>query len=399
METVTLRQAQCPEIRKAGQKWDTPPCPTFQPITTGFSVVVLSGQESMTGTNKSNLSAAAQAGWQTLVDEFAAYLSGIGRTLRTLEHHRASLKLWRRFLDEKGVTDTAEGGTELAAVTPQIVADYQAWLYAARSRYGRPYTLESQIGILNSLQVFHKFLVKTYRLLNDPTATLQLPKGPKRLPGKILSTVEMKRLLNQPDTATVLGFRDRTLYEVFYSTGLRVTEAIRLRVPDADMSQATLFVAESKHFKDRYVPVGQTACRYLDEYLARVRPLLLRNAAQPADAPLFLSRLGRVLDKSGVEDKLQLYAARARIRKHITVHVFRHTLATEMLRHGADLRQIQELLGHASLRTTQIYTHIVKGELKRIQAQCHPREQTELPDGFVCYRGRNYLTEEDRKRK
>ncbi len=382
------------ETLKVGQKWDNPPCPTFQPITTGFFEVVLSGQESLTGMNK--------AGWETIVNDFTAYLSGIGRTPRTLEHHRASLKLWRRFLDEKGVTEPAQ-------VTPQIVADYQAWLYEARSRYGRPYTLQSQIGILNSLQVFHKFLVKTHRLLADPTETLQLPKEPKRLPGKILSTVEMKRLLNQPDTATVLGFRDRTLYEVFYSTGLRVTEAIRLKVPDADLSQATLFIAESKHFKDRYVPVGQTACRFITEYLARIRPLLLRNAAQPEAAPLFLSRLGRALDKSGVEDKLQLYAARAGIsakdgsasggKKHITVHVFRHTLATEMLRHGADLRQIQELLGHKNLRTTQIYTHIVKGELKRVQAQCHPREQTELPEGFVCYRGRDYLTDEDKKRK
>jgi integrase/recombinase XerD len=332
--------------------------------------------------------------WQALVDEFAAYLSGIGRTARTLEHHHASLKLWRRFLDEKGVA-------EVAAVTPQTVADYQAWLYEARSRYKRPYTLQSQIGILNSLQVFHKFLVKTHRLLADPTEALQLPKEPKRLPGKILSTVEMKRLLAQPDTATVLGFRDRTLYEVFYSTGLRVTEAIRLRVQDFDQAQATLFIAESKHFKDRYVPVGQTACRFLTEYLARIRPLLLRNFATfaPSRETLFLSRLGRALDKSGVEHKLHLYAARAKIKKHLTVHVFRHTVATEMLRHGADLRQIQELLGHKNLRTTQIYTHIVKGELRRVQSQCHPREQTELPDGFVTYRGRDYLTDEDRKRK
>lgn len=344
----------------------------------------------------------AVSGWQTLVDEFAAYLSGIGRTTQTLEHHRASLRLWRRFLDGKGIADTAVGGTSLAAVTPQLVADYQAWLYEARSRYGRPYGLQSQIGILNSLQVFHRFLVTTHRLLTDPTESLQLPKESKRLPGKILSTVEMKRLLSQPDTATVLGFRDRSLYEVLYSTGLRVTEAIRLRVRDADLSQATLFIAESKHFKDRYVPVGQTAVRFLTEYLARVRPLLLRNAASRPlgeSGPLFLSRLGRALDKSGVENKLHLYAARARIRQPVTVHVFRHTLATEMLRHGADLRQIQELLGHASLRTTQIYTHIVKGDLKRVQSQCHPREQTELPEGFVCYRGRDYLTDEDKKRK
>lgn len=347
-------------------------------------------------------------GLQERIEAFIGWLQGAGRAAQTLDHHRAALKLWRRFLEEKGLHNAAEGG-----ITPRIVADYQAWLYEARSRYGRPYTLQSQIGILNSLQVFHKFLVKTHRLLADPTEALRLPKEPKRLPGTILASVEMKRLLNQPDTATVLGFRDRTLYEVFYSTGLRVSEAIRLRVRDFDPAQATLFIAASKHCKDRYVPLGQTACRFLAEYLQRVRPVLARRSSQSEDgslracasarenssATLFLSRLGRALDKSGVENKLQLYAARAKIKKRLSVHVFRHTLATAMLRHGADLRQIQELLGHKNLRTTQIYTHIVKGELKRIQAQCHPREQTELPAGFVAYRGRAYLTDEDRKRK
>lgn len=324
-----------------------------------------------------------------VIEAFFGYLRGIGRTACTLEHHRAALTLWRRFL-------AAQGVTELAAITPQTVADYQAWLYAARSRYGRPYGLQSQIGILNSLQVFCKFLVKTNRLLSDPAAALQLPKEPKRLPGKILSTADMKRLLAQPDTSTVLGFRDRTLYELLYATGLRVTEAIRLRVADVALDQASAFVAESKHFKDRYVPVGAAAGRFLAEYLRRVRPVLLRDSAVDV---LFLSRLGRALDKSGVEAKLQLYAARAGIKKRVTVHTFRHTLATEMLRHGADLRQIQELLGHKNLRTTQLYTHIVKGELKRVQAKCHPREQTELPEGFVAYRGRDYLTAEDKQRK
>ena len=338
------------------------------------------------------------------IEAFIAWLRDTGRADQTLEHHRCSLKVWRQFLDAKGVT-------ELAQVTPQIAADYQAWLYAARSRYGRPYTLETQIGILNSVQVFHRFLVKTGRLLSNPAETIRLPREPKRLPGTILSPAEMKKLLAQPDAATVLGFRDRTLYEVLYSTGIRITEAIRLKVPDVNLDQRTLFVHAGKGGKDRVVPIGQSAVKYLGEYLRRVRPLLARRSptchaeadrrrreGEDGTWPMFLDRLGHPFEKSGILKKLAIYATRAGIKKHITVHTFRHTLATEMLRHGADLRQIQELLGHANLRTTQIYTHIVKGELKRVQEQCHPREQTELPEGFVRYRGRKYLTDDERHR-
>jgi len=320
------------------------------------------------------------------IEAFIAWQRDTGRADQTLEHHRCSLKIWRQFLDAKGVT-------ELAQVTPQIAADYQAWLYAARSRYGRPYTLETQIGILNSVQVFHRFLVKTGRLLSNPAEAIRLPREPKRLPGTILTPAEMKKLLAQPDTATVLGFRDRTLYEMLYSTGLRITEAIRLKVPDVNLDQRTLFVHAGKGGKDRVAPLGATACRYLAEYLRRVRAMLAHRADTDA---VFLDRLGKPFDKSGILKKLAIYATRAGIKKHITVHTFRHTLATEMLRHGADLRQIQELLGHANLRTTQIYTHIVKGELKRVQEQCHPREQTQLPEGFVRYRGRKYLTDDER---
>ena len=341
---------------------------------------------------------------QTHIDSFIAWLKDIGRAEQTLEHHRASLKLLQRFME-------ARDSTEPAQVTPQIVADYQAWLYAARSRYGRPYTLESQIGILNSLQVFLRFLIKSGQLLTNPAESLRLPKEQKNIPGKTLTPAEMKRLLAQPDPATVLGFRDLTLYEVLYSTGLRIMEAIRLRVADVNFEQRTLFVHAGKGGKDRVVPLGQSACRYLAEYLKGIRPLLIRGPALAATKPgkdrplpetsadtVFLDRLGHPFGKSGLLKKLAIYAARAGIRKRITVHTFRHTLATEMLRHGADLRQIQELLGHANLRTTQIYTHIIKGELKRVQEQCHPREKTELPEGFVRYRGRKYLTQDDRRK-
>lgn len=392
METVTLRQAQGPEIRKVGQNRDTPRCPTFSPITTGFSEVGPLGRESLEGccinSPENELEAAFEA--------FIEYAKGLGRSWQTLERHQTSLNLFRRYLDERGVQT-------VAGLTPQVMAGFQAWLYQARSRYGKPYQLKSQIITLNSIQVFGHFLAAGGRTLCDPAEAIQLPREPKRLPGTFLSTAEMKKLLRQPDTSTVLGFRDRTIYEILYSTGLRVRELTGMRVQDLDLprrseaktglSHAAIFIPQSKHFKDRYVPLGETARKFLVEYLDRIRPLLLRASASPCETSsdlVFMGRCGGRLDVGGVQQKLRIYATRAKIKKHLTIHVFRHTLATEMLRHGADLRQIQEMLGHKALKTTQIYTHIVKGELKRVQAHCHPREQTELPEGFVRYRGRKW---------
>lgn len=318
---------------------------------------------------------------------FLDYAKAQGRSWQTLERHEAALGLLGRYLGERA---GQAGGLGVAVLTPVVMAGFQAWLYQARSRYGRPYKIKSQIITLNSIQVFGHFLAASGRLLHDPSEALQMPKEPKSLPGVFLSTVEMKKLLRQPDTGTVLGFRDQTIYEVLYSTGLRVSELTGMRVQDLSLSQGSIFIPQSKHFKDRYVPLGETARRYLAEYLERVRPILVRREGEDL---VFLNRCGGRLDVSGMQQKLRIYAERAGIKKHLTIHVFRHTLATEMLRHGADLRQIQELLGHKNLRTTQIYTHIVKGELKRVQAHCHPREQTDLPEGFVRYRGRASVQE------
>ena len=320
-----------------------------------------------------------------LVEAFISYQQGIGRTQSTLNRHRTSLKYFTDYLDEKGIK-------ELSAVTPQVAAGYQAWIYGKKTRFRKPFALKSQIIVLNSVQVFFKYLLKTGHILTNPAEVIQLPREPKKIPGTILSSKEMKRLLNQPDTSTVLGFRDRAMYEVLYSSGLRVSELIGIRVQDIDLSQSNLFVAESKNFKQRYVPLGDSACRYLAEYIERIRTLLVRDT--PVDV-LFLSRLGRGLHKTSVFKKLKIYGQRAGIKKNLTVHVFRHTLATDMLRRGADLRQIQELLGHKNLRTTQIYTHVFKGELKRIQSHCHPREQIDLPENFVKYRGRKYIKDDE----
>ena len=326
---------------------------------------------------------------ENLIEEFIRYQETIGRATSTVESNRVNLKYWQKYLAEQDITG-------LATVTPQIAAGYQAWVYNYQTRFEKPFTIASQIQVLNNLQVFYRYLVKTGQVLSNPAESIRLPKEPRKLPAVVLTPKEMKRLLAQPDILTVLGFRDRTMYEVLYSTGIRIGELIHLRVQDISFSDGMLFVQSGKGGKDRVVPLGKAACRFLVEYIKNIRPMFREASATDA---LFFNKQGRLHKKYGIWIKLRVYAMRAGIKKRITVHTFRHTLATEMLKHGADLRQIQELLGHTNLRTTQLYTQIVKGELKRVQEQCHPREKTELPENFVCYRGRKYLTEDERRRE
>jgi integrase/recombinase XerD len=173
------------------------------------------------------------------------------------------------------------------------------------------------------------------------------------------------------------------MLEVLYSCGLRISELRQLKEENFDSFNRTLAVREGKGDKDRLVPIGETACRYLAEYIAQVRPLLLKEEREI----LFLNRFGKTFGVSGICKKLKGYTKAAKIEKTITVHSFRHTLATAMLQRGAELRHIQAILGHDYLHTTERYTRIVKTELRRIQAKHHPREAIDLPDGAIKYRG------------
>lgn len=318
---------------------------------------------------------------EDLIRAFQDYMAASGYSPRTLKHYRDILFYWRKYLDEKQIVAPDQ-------VTPQLAADFQAWLYDYKSRFRRSLTLMTQIAVLSAVRMFYRFLVKTRRILSDPSAAIQLPKVPQRLPANILTPREAKRFLAQPDTATVIGFRDRTILELLYSTGLRLNELLTLNPEDIDLDQSAVHVRHGKGNKERLLPLGESAARYLGEYVRRVRPLLTHGRP---DGRLFVNRLGDPLQKSGLCIKLHVYGERAKLKKRITVHTFRHTLATEMLKRGADLRHIQEMLGHESLTTTQRYTHLVKTELRRVQGKFHPREQSEMPEAIFRYRGTKEL--------
>jgi len=310
-----------------------------------------------------------------LIGEFTNWLSVRRRSSSNRDQHSPHLVYWINFLEEEEIP--------FKEATAETFNSYQAWLLNYTSRFNRPLGINTQLNILCALKVFYSFLHESGHLLHNPAAKLRLPKERKSLPTAILTAAEARKLLRQPDLKTVSGFRDRTMLELLYSCGLRISELRQLKEEDFDSFNRTLTIREGKGDKDRIVPIGETACRYLGDYIAQVRPLLLKEESDI----LFLNRFGGMFGVSGICKKLKGYTKAAKIEKTITVHSFRHTLATSMLQRGAELRHIQAILGHDYLHTTERYTRIVKTELRRVQAKHHPREAIDLPDGAIKYRG------------
>jgi integrase/recombinase XerD len=200
---------------------------------------------------------------------------------------------------------------------------------------------------------------------------------PKRLPRAVLSVSEMERVLAQPALETALGLRDRAILEVLYSTGIRRMELIGLDGTDLDVERGTLFVREGKGKKDRVVPIGERAIRWTERYLDDVRPHLIEQSARRSvrnrsTNALFLSAHGTKLKPGKLTDRLHEYLRKAGIEKPGSVHIFRHTMATLMHDAGADIRDLQEMLGHAQLSTTEIYTHVSIERLKAVHTRTHP---------------------------
>ncbi len=222
---------------------------------------------------------------------------------------------------------------------------------------------------LVTLRNFFRFAQIQEHIAEDPSVNLESPKIRRSLPG-YLRLEEVERLLNQPDVKTPLGLRDRAMLEVLYSTGLRVSELIGLRVSDLDTRVGNVRCI-GKGDKERIVPVGKKALAIVEKYLRDARPRLLGKA--PGSPALFVNRRGAPLSRVGVWKILSAYGRRAGMRVALTPHMLRHSFATHLLERGADLRSVQLMLGHADISTTQIYTHVVEERLKQIYKAHHPR--------------------------
>ena len=265
---------------------------------------------------------------------------------------------------------------DVRSVTRDTLYAYQTALFGTVRANGRPLSLATQQKLLGCVRVFFRYLVKRGAILGDPAAGLDLPRLKRALPRGVMTVGEVRRLLNAPDCDQPYGLRDRAILEVLYSTGIRNAELRNLAVYDVNLADGELRIREGKGGRDRMVPLGEIAAEYVDAYLREARPVLARGR-NLSDDVLFVGQRGNgKLHESTVNrDIVGRYAEAAGIKKHVTPHTFRHTCATHLLKGHASVRHIQALLGHKSLDSTQIYTRVEVGDLKRELRRCHPRER------------------------
>lgn len=305
--------------------------------------------------------------FELLIARFLERMRVEGFSPRTIGSYRSHLGFFLAYLDRE--TDVED----VTAITPEVLHGYQTWLYGYTDEEGRGLAISTQAARLSVVRAFFRWLVKTDVLLYDPAGSLELPKRKGILPRSVLTRKEVERMLAAADVTTTLGLRDRAMLEVLYSTGIRNAELRALTVYDLDLDRGLVRINEGKNAKDRVVPLGEVACRWLREYLDEARPkLLARDAGAQA---VFLSKNGRPLLPLGVIDRIRRLAKAAGIERPVTPHSMRHTFATHMLRGRADIRHIQAMLGHASVATTQIYTRVEVTDLKAVHRRCHPREK------------------------
>ena len=310
---------------------------------------------------------ASRRRFELLVARCLEQLEVHGFSPRTIGSYRSHLGFFLAWLDRETDVD------EVTAVTPEVLHGYQTWLYGYTDEEGRGLAIATQAARLSVVRAFFRWLVKTDVLLYDPAGGLELPKRKGILPRSVLTKSEVERMLAAPDTTTTLGLRDRAMLEVLYSTGIRNAELRALTIYDLDLDRGLVRINEGKNAKDRVVPLGEVACRWLREYLDEARPKLLARDA--GEQTVFLSKNGRPLLPLGVIDRIRRLARAAGIERPVTPHSMRHTFATHMLRGRADIRHIQAMLGHASVATTQIYTRVEVTDLKTVHRRCHPREK------------------------
>lgn len=280
-----------------------------------------------------------------------------GLSVHTVSAYRRDLGAYVEWLGAEGVADTAE-------VTPAIVGRFIAERAGAEPRPAA----SSLARLQSSVRGWHRFLAREGIEDDDPSGRLRPPKAPRRLP-KALTIDQVERLLSAPSPEEPLGIRDRALLELLYATGARVSEAVGLDVDD--LAHGDVLRLRGKGSKERIVPIGSYARTAVDAYLTRVRPQLA--ATGRSSARLFLGARGAPLSRQSAWLIIRAAAERAQITAEVSPHTLRHSFATHLLQGGADVRVVQELLGHASVATTQIYTHVSVDTLRDIYATSHPR--------------------------
>lgn len=290
---------------------------------------------------------------------------------RTIEAWEKNIQRFNQWCAERGVECVGE-------VSDELLAAYRRWLFHYRNaRTNRPLKFTTQASYLISVRRWLRWLADQ-KILPEPVGQkLELPKEERRLPTDVLTVSEVERVLNETDVTKPLGIRNRAILETFYSTAIRCGELVQLEVYDLEPERQTLVVRQGKGRKDRVLPVGRRALLWLEKYLADVRPKLVERTNSTR---LFVSCHGRPFGRNNISLLVRDHFNRAGIKKHGSCHLLRHTAATLMMENGADLRSLQELLGHARVNTTQIYTHVSIRRLREVHERTHPAQQPRPKD-------------------
>lgn len=291
----------------------------------------------------------------TYVDAFLDYLKvekGLSRN--SLISYAQDLKKYVTYFQERRIENPL-------SISRKDIGDF---LFSLRSSL----SAQSISRLLSTLKNFHRFLVREKILSSNVAELIETPKLEKKIPS-FLNFAEVKKMLKEPNIKNVQGIRDRGILELMYATGLRVSEVSLLKVSDMNL-EVGFIKCKGKGSKERIVPLGEVAKHFLEKYLEEARPKLL---GKRISVYLFLAQGGKILSRQSIWKMIRKTVAKAGIRKRVTPHTLRHSFATHLLERGADLRSVQEMLGHSSISTTQIYTHINQTRLREIHSKFHPR--------------------------
>lgn len=295
---------------------------------------------------------------QEALEEYIIYLKiERGLSANTVTSYKRDIEKYLTFLMEKKIT-------QLDEVSRFEILDFLQTLRQSGAADN------SIIRMVSSLRKFHQYVKRESIVSDDPMQLIDTPKKASTLP-KAISPQAVEQLLEAPDTTTPLGVRDRTILELMYATGLRISELVNLKLSDMHLTMGFIQTM-GKGEKERIIPLGEIASQWLDHYLDGARVYLQDQSAETSEY-VFLNSRGKGLSRQGVWKKVKQLALEAGIDQNVTPHTLRHSFATHLLENGADLRMVQELLGHADISTTQIYTHITKTRLKQVYSDYHPR--------------------------
>jgi integrase/recombinase XerD len=305
------------------------------------------------------------------IAEHLEHLRVRGYSEKSIAQRRSHLGLFKAWLAERGVSLPGE-------VTRPMIERYQRQLFYARKSNGEALALLTQRKRLEAVKSLFRYLTRHNRVAYNPASELELPRKHRRIPRGVLSPEEVETILAQTHAYGLRGVRDRAILETLYATGIRRSELAQLNLYDIDFSQGTLLVRQGKGYKDRLIPIGERAMRWIERYLSEVRPQLLVDAT---DITLFLTDRGQPFLHNRLSDLVKGYLERSGIDKPGVCHLFRHTMATLMLDNGADLRFIQVMLGHSRIETTTIYTQVAIKKLKEVYERTHPAKMARQVNG------------------